>query len=308
MISPFNITSGSAVATSLPVCGRRPAWASRESRGRDEPLPAWVTREGFIAPGPHCLQWSGRRWDNCEEEYDEREDVPAGSGSCFRLILAQNAHHDGRKIVFDDCSYFEFAHRPYYFSEEPVYQYLLSVGYSEDELKSPMEDWVRSEIIYSHLPGCAIAAGGYLYSRPFVWPAGDTDLCRHHFESLYEMPYPEPYGDGFVHEKDVWPSPKNIEGFYALRHLPGEKTLSSFDCKAILRRAWQGSKDPRYGNRYGTKDDLMRDLPPGCAFDIRIRKMVLLTKREYHETEKESQAIYEVSAWRITGSPPEGLW
>lgn len=303
MISPLNITAAGLLGATPPVCGRLPAWASRTSREPWEPLPVWTTQEGFVAPGPMCLEWSGRRWDRVDGESDERPDAPGGTGSCTRIILAQNAYHDGEQIIFGS-SYYELAPRPYYLTETAVRGYLLTIGYTEEQLTPPIPDWVAQEVANNYAAEAAIAAGGYLYSRPFVWPTGDTDLCQEHFEPLYSMPYPEPYGDGYVHQADTWPSAKNVPGFYAFRRISGSSSLSSFDRAAILRRAWQGSTNPGYGTRFGTKDDFMRALPPGVAFDIRIRKKILLTKYHYHETEKESQAIYNVIAWRITGSPP----
>lgn len=311
MISPLNMTRPGSIEAP-PVCGRLPAWHSRTSRGRDEPLPVWRTPQGFVAPGPHRLEWSGRRWDSAEGEYADRPMAPnggttLGSGSCTRLILAQNAWHDGGQIHFNQDSYYEFAPRPYYLSEPDIHQYLLDHGYSEAELTSPIEQWVLNEIMGNYADAIALSVGGFLTSRPFLWPAGDELMCQDHYNDLYGMPSPESYGAGLVHHEDEWPSAKDVEGFYAFRHMPGEMTLSDFDRRAILRRAWQGSSGSIYGSRYGSREEFILDLPPNVAFDIRIRKTVRLSKGKYRHISKESQAIYDVTAWRVSGAAPAAL-
>jgi hypothetical protein len=121
------------------------------------------------------------------------------------------------------------------------------------------------------------------------------------------MPDPEVYGTGSVHEADVWPSTDRVAGFYAFRYMPDEMTLSDFDRRAIVRRAWQGSTGPLYGSRYGSRDDFLIDLPPNVAFDIRIRKAVRLSKGKFRYIAKESQAIFDVTAWRVSGAAPAEL-
>ena len=311
MISPLNMTRPGSLA-SPPVCGRLPAWHSRTVRGRDEPLPVWRTPQGFVAPGPHTLAWSGRRWDSAEGEYADRPMAPnggttLGSGSCTRLILAQNAWHDGTQIHFSTASYYEFAPRPYYLSEPGIHQYLINQGYTAAELTAPLETWVRNEILGNHAQDIALLFGGFLLSRPFAWPEGDAALCQEQFQSLYGMPPPDVYGTGLVHHEDEWPSARDVEGFYALRHMPGEMTLSDFDRRAILRRAWQGSSGSIYGSRYGSREEFIRDLPPHVAFDVRIRKTVRLSRGKYRYISKESQAIYDVIAWRVSGAGPAEL-
>lgn len=311
MISPLNMTRPGSLA-SPPVCGRLPAWHSRTVRGRDEPLPVWRTPQGFVAPGPHRLEWSGRRWDSAEGEYSGRPTAPnggttLGAGRCTRLILAQNAWHDGVQIHFNTDSYYEFAPRPYYLSEPGIHQYLIDQGYTASELTPPLETGLRNEILGNHASAIALLFGGFLLSRPFVWPDGDNDLCRDQFHSLYGMPDPEVYGDGLVHRADEWPSSGRVDGFYAFRRIPDEMTLSDFDRRAILRRAWQGSSGPLYGSRYGSREDFILDLPPNVAFDIRIRKTVRLSKGKYRHISKESQAIYDVTAWRVSGAAPAAL-